>query len=104
MDLLLFELWNNTILRWVSGNQPFPHRPIRAVVQHHVGTPDVACAHAGIPVCLFPNPPICFHIVVQLLYVPPSQLGQLDVPDPRHDVVLNVVLVKFLCAFPDVRL
>ena len=56
-----------------------------------------------VPVRFLSDAPLHLDVVVHLLYVPPGELCQLDVADTGHHVMFDVVLVKFLCTFPDVR-
>ena len=64
---------------------------------------DVAGAHARVAVVGYPDSPAGLDFIVHLLYISASQFRELDVPNPRHYMVLNVVLVIFLCTLSYVR-
>lgn len=48
VDLSFLELWDDAVIRWIAGDEPLLHRPVQAVMEHCVDTPDVGAAEAGI--------------------------------------------------------
>lgn len=78
-------------------------RPLQALLQHSVQTVDVGDAQSEASLFRWVDSAMVTDIVVHDLDVTALQLCQLDFANLWYDVILNVVLVPFLCGLPQIR-
>ena len=75
------NLGGDTIIRWITGNESFFDSPLKGAVEHEMNAPHRGTAQSLSTGFGFPLSALFHQVLVELLEVTGSQLGQLDVSD-----------------------
>lgn len=88
----------------VTGNESFFDSPLKGAVEHEMNAPHRGTAQSLSTGFGFPLSALFHQVLVELLEVTGSQLGQLDVSDAGDSVGVDHQIVAVCCGYPHIGL
>lgn len=98
LHLYFRYLGRDIVIGRIALNQPLFHRPLKGAVEHEVEATYCGVAEAGPALGRGVRPAVFLQVLIKLLQIAGSQLGELDAPDTGDGVNIHHQLVAVLGA------